>query len=388
MNHYDVVIVGGGIMGCSCAYYLIKGEPGLKVAVVEKDATYQHASTTLSLANVRVQFSLKENIEISRYTLEVIKDFAHTMSVSGEEVELFFRPEGNLFLAEQGADQEMKQAMVRQQKLGGAVEWWSGKRIKESFPLFNTTMFSGGNFGYQDGHMDAYAFLQGYRKKARSLGVTFFSGEVSQVLTSSSTATGVRLLSGSVLKGKWIINCAGAWAAPIAATAAIKIPVISIKRQVFVAAVQTDLARPLPLTNLPSGLYFRSEGRQQIVVGKSLDDDPAGVDFEVDENRFYKLLWPELTAFVPAFDRLKLLRGWSGLYAENTFDGNAILGEWPELEGFVLVNGFSGHGFQQAPAVGRYISEIVLQKKPSFDLSIFSPARLFENQPIRENLLV
>jgi glycine/D-amino acid oxidase-like deaminating enzyme len=101
-----------------------------------------------------------------------------------------------------------------------------------------------------------------------------------------------------------------------------------------------------------------------------------------------EILWPELADFVPAFDTLKLIRGWAGLYAVNTLDGNAILGEWPELKGFYLANGFSGHGLQQAPAVGRYISELITKRSPVLDLSVFQPGRILENKPLSENGLV
>lgn len=113
-------------------------------------------------------------------------------------------------------------------------------------------------------------------------------------------------------------------------------------------------------------------------------DDPVGFNFSWDQQRFYEILWPELAAFVPDFERLKLIRGWAGLYAVNTLDSNAILGPWPELKGFFLANGFSGHGLQQAPAVGRYLAELILKKPPVLDLSIFSPDRILENSPIEE----
>jgi glycine/D-amino acid oxidase-like deaminating enzyme len=145
---------------------------------------------------------------------------------------------------------------------------------------------------------------------------------------------------------------------------------------------------PLPLTVLPSGLYFRTETGNQILLGKSMDEDPVGFDFSWDETRFMEILWPELAEFVPAFDTAKLVRGWAGLYAVNTLDSNAILGEWPELKGFFLANGFSGHGLQQAPAVGRYISELITGKTPSLDLSIFGPERILENKPLKEAGLV
>jgi glycine/D-amino acid oxidase-like deaminating enzyme len=145
---------------------------------------------------------------------------------------------------------------------------------------------------------------------------------------------------------------------------------------------------PLPLTILPSGLHFRTESGNLISLGKSMDEDPVGFDFTWDRKRFIEILWPELAEFVPAFDRLKLVRGWAGLYEVNTFDGNAILGPWPELKGFYLANGFSGHGLQQAPAVGRYLSELIMGRPPALDLSVFHPDRILENKPLSERGMV
>jgi glycine/D-amino acid oxidase-like deaminating enzyme len=145
---------------------------------------------------------------------------------------------------------------------------------------------------------------------------------------------------------------------------------------------------PLPLTILPSGLYFRTETGNLILLGKSMDEDPVGYDFTWDDKRFTDLLWPELAEFVPAFDTLKIVRGWAGLYAVNTLDGNAVLGEWPGMKGLFLANGFSGHGLQQAPAVGRYICELVTGRTPELDLSIFSPERILENKPLSEGGIV
>jgi glycine/D-amino acid oxidase-like deaminating enzyme len=142
------------------------------------------------------------------------------------------------------------------------------------------------------------------------------------------------------------------------------------------------------LTILPSGLYFRSETGGLILLGKSMAEDPVGFDFSWDDKRFIDVLWPELAAFVPAFDTLKLIRGWAGLYAVNTLDGNAILGEWPEIKGFYLANGFSGHGLQQAPAVGRYMSELILDLPPKLDLSNFNAGRILAKRPLSESGLV
>jgi FAD-dependent oxidoreductase domain-containing protein 1 len=384
----DVIIVGGGIMGSAAAYYLMKSDNTLKVAVIEKDPSYTYASTTLSLANVRIQFSLKENIQVSQYTGNVLERFEEEMAVAGEKPKIFFHREGNLFLIDQAGGPEAKKALKLQQGLGCRVEWWSPEKIKQTYALYNPKNYVGGTFGSDDGYIDAYAVLMGYKNKARSLGAEFIQDEVVKINASRGTVTGVKLASKADRTAKLVINCAGAWAAGVAHTAGVKLPVIPVKRQVFALDTAVKPKGPLPLTLLPSGLYFRTETGGLILLGKSMAEVPVGFEFTWDDKRFMEILWPELAEFVPAFDRLKLVRGWAGLYAVNTLDGNAILGEWPELKGLFLANGFSGHGLQQAPAVGRYLSELILAKPVSLDLSAFSPHRILANRPLSERGLV
>ena len=212
--------------------------------------------------------------------------------------------------------------------------------------------------------------------------------EVVAIKTIRGQVAGVRLKSGTCLSARYVVNSAGAWAADIARSAGIDLPVKPVKRQVFVLDTKFKPAHPLPLTVLPTGLYFRSETGGVILLGKSMDEDPVGFDFTWDDKRFLECLWPELAAFVPTFETLKLVRGWAGLYAVNTLDGNAILGEWPELKGLYLANGFSGHGLQQGPAVGRYIAELILSKEVTLNLSRFGPERILERKPLSETGLV
>jgi FAD-dependent oxidoreductase domain-containing protein 1 len=197
-------------------------------------------------------------------------------------------------------------------------------------------------------------------------------------------ATGVDLGSGETLTAGRVVNCGGAWAAELAETAGVKLPVVPVKRQIFTLDTAVKPAGPLPLTVLLSGLYFRTETGGLILLGKSMEEDPVGFNFNWDDQRFMELLWPELAEFVPAWDRLKLVRGWAGLYDVNTLDHNAIIGEWPEIEGLYLATGFSGHGLQQGPAVGRYLSEMILKRPVSLDLAIFTPKRILENRPLSE----
>jgi glycine/D-amino acid oxidase-like deaminating enzyme len=385
---FDVVIIGGGIMGCATAHCLLSRERRLKVAIVEMDPTYTHASTTLSLANVRIQFSLKQNIQISQYASQVFDEFEETMAVDGNQPSIAYRREGNLFLVDETGKSAAKDALALQKQLGCRVDWWSGDQIKAHYPLYNPDAFAGGTFGPMDGHLDAYAVLMGYKIKARSMGAAYINDEVTAVIKVGARTGGVRLASGLNLNARYVVNCAGAWAAQVARTAGIDLPVQPVKRQVFALDPAVKPESPLPLTILPSGLYFRTEIGNLILLGKSMAEDPVGFDFTWDDKRFTEILWPQLANFVPAFDTLKLRRGWAGLYAVNTLDGNAILGEWPELGGLYLANGFSGHGLQQAPAVGRYISELITGEAPSLDLSVFNPIRILENKPLSESGLV
>jgi FAD-dependent oxidoreductase domain-containing protein 1 len=388
INLYDVIIVGGGIMGSSTAFHLMSSDNKLKVGVIEMDPTYARASSTLSMANVRIQFSLKENIEISQYAFQALDRFEEEMRVNDDKPDIAYHREGNLFIVEESNRKTSEEALALQKGLGCETEWWSPEQIKEHYPLYEPACYAGGTFGPQDGHVDAYAVLMGYRAKARSLGAEFMRDEVVEISARSQGVDGVKLASGGKLSTEAVVNCAGAWAPKIARTAGVVLPIEPTVRQIFVLDTKVKPEGPLPLTILPSGLYFRTETGNLILLGKSMDEDLIGFDLTWDTKRFMEILWPELAEFVPSFDTLKLLRGWAGLYAVNTLDENAILGEWPETKGFYLANGFSGHGLQQAPAVGRYISELIIGSPVSLDLSIFGPERILKNNPLCERGIV
>ena len=381
---FDVIMAGGGVMGCATAYYLLMADPTIKVALVEMDPEYKHNSTVLSDGNIRLQFNLKENILISLYGLERLKTFSTDMAVGDWQPQIDFRQQGNLFLVNEENRQDAIAGLAQQQLMNCEVIWLDPAEIKARFPLYDETKFAGGTFGQLDGTMDPQAVLTAFRRKAIDLGATYIRAEVAEVLHSAGMVNGVRLTSGTRLIARHVVNSAGAWGPKLARTAGIELPVVPVRRQVFV--LQTLIAREeiYPLTVFPSGLYLIHVNGSQFMCGKSFDDDPVGFDFSWNHDQFNDRMWPELFDYVPAFDRLKILSGWSGLYDVNRFDGNVILGEWPGLDGFLLVNGFSGHGFQQCHAIGRYLSEIIRGVEVSLDLSIFSPRRILENKPVFE----
>lgn len=385
-NTYDVIIIGGGVMGCATAYYLLKYDPRLNVVILEMDSTYAKSSTVLSDGNTRVQFNIKENIQMSQYGLEVLKTFGAEMEVEGVRPDPAFRQQGNLFVLDEASRDESHDGWLLQTSLDGIVYWLTPEDVQREYPLYNLKDCVAGTLGPLDGTMSPMGLLAGYKQKVVALGAKFIQAEAVEILKTANQITGVKLASGATLNSQVVMNAAGAWAPKIAKTVGVELPILPTKRQVTIVDTNIRPEKTLPALFLPSGLYVIHEGEGLFMVGKSFADDPVGYDdFRWDRIKFEEAVWPELVDYLPEFDRLKILRGWAGLYEVNTLDGNAILGEWPELKGFYLANGFSGHGFQQCHAVGRYIAELMLKKTPALDLSIFSPQRILENKPVFES---
>ncbi|MCB0044161.1 MAG: FAD-binding oxidoreductase [Caldilineaceae bacterium] len=381
---FDVILAGGGVMGCATAYYLMQADPAMRVAIVEKDPSYRYNSTVLSDGNTRLQFNLKENILISKYGLERLATFSDDMAVGDWRPEVDFRRQGNLFLTDEEHRASAQAGLALQESLDCRVGWLEPDEVKRRFPLLDERKFAGGVFGELDGTMDPQAVLMAFRRKAVDLGAAFIEAEVAEILHARGKTQGVRLADGTTLTAGYVVNSAGAWGTQLARTAGIELPVDPVMRQVFVLQTAAEPRESYPLIAFPSGLYLIQEHGGRFMCGKSFEDDPVGFDFTVNQAKFMEFLWPELVEYVPAFDRLKVTGGWAGLYAVNRFDGNAILGEWPGLEGFLLANGFSGHGFQQCHAVGRYLAETIRGVEPFLDLSLFSPARIVNNAPVFE----
>lgn len=383
---YDVIFVGGGAMGCATAYYLLKEDDKLKVAIVEKDPTYSKASTTLSDGNIRIQFNLKENIQISQFGLQELETFAETMAVGDDRPDAAFRRQGNLFIFDEDGREAAEQGFALQKSLGCAIEWLSPQEVIRRYPLIDMQDGVGGTFGRNEGTMDPHVVLHAFKNKAVALGAQFIQAEVSSLIVTGKNVTGVKLDSGETLSAAIVVNSAGPWVPQIARTAGVDLPIIPVKRQVFVLETEARQKRVLPLIVFPSGLYLIQENVGQFLCGKSFEDDHIGYDdFSWSQQHFAEKIWQELTEYVPSFDRLKIASGWAGLYAVNTVDANAILGEWPEIRGLYLIGGFSGHGLQQCFAVGRYIAEQIIGQEPTLDLSIFSPQRILDNKPVFES---
>lgn len=339
----------------------------------------------LSDGNVRIQFNLEENVRISQYAFEVLDTFADDMEVGGHRPEVHARHQGNLFLADAAHEAVARAGLDVQRRLGCDVSWLDADEVGHRWPLYRGPGYVGGTLGPGDGTVDPGGVVRGYRQMAVSLGVEYVEAEVSGVARRDNRIAGVCLADGRVIDAPIVINCAGAWSPGLLQAIGVEVPVQPVMRNVFVVASPLEWEGDLPCMFLPSGLYMLPERDGRFIVAWSQPDDPVGFDFVLHRTTFYDRVWPELVRRLPAFDRLEVVGGWPGLYAVNTFDGNAIVGEWPEVSGLYVCTGFSGHGFQQCHAVGRYLAELIVGRDPVLDLSRLGPQRIIDGEPLYEH---
>jgi len=264
--------------------------------------------------------------------------------------------------------------------------------IDETFriiPDLNTEDLVGSSFSPGDGYMDPYSVLQGFARKAKHLGVEYIHQEVVEILRKGNRLEGVRTKDGTTYLCPILVNAAGPYAGDVGKIAGIEIPVVPVRRMVYLFKPPRLFEYDLPLTIDTSGAYFLHETGRQILTGKSRLEEPPGVNFTWDRNYFNEVIWPLIAHRVPLFDQLKLVSGWAGLYEINQWDSNGIIGAHPEVFGFFMAVGFSGHGFQQAPAVGKALSELIrLGRYETVDVSRLSYDRLLKGEKVLEEEVV
>ncbi len=374
---HDVIIVGGGLHGSSAAYHLLHRDAGLDVVVVEKDPTYEFAATGRSFGGVRVLFSQEENIAMSLYGHEFYGDFAARTAVAGESVEINFRRQGYLFMALNRDEAEIIELNLEVQRaMGCEVVELDAAGLKARFPSLTTEDVVLAVLTPNDGWVDPHAALMGFRAKARDLGARYVRGEVAEITHEGGRARGVRLADGDTLAAETVIIAAGAWSGEIAARVGWELPVVPLARSNFHFETREEL-EPLPLFRSLPGFGGRPEGSGYI-CGYTDFDRAGQFDFDVRHQLFEDLLWPGLAHRVKAFEAIKVTNSWVGHYAYNTFDGNLIVGPWRgRMDNLLVASGFSGHGLQHAPAVGRALAELVLDGGyGAIDLERFDYARI------------
>ena len=385
---YDVVIVGGAMLGASVAWFLTD-HPGFdgRVLVVERDPTYEFASTTHTNSCIRQQFSSPINIRVSQFGVEFLKDFRARL---GDErvPEIALQAFGYLYLAGSEAGAEgLRAAQAVQAAHGAGTRHLSREQIAEAWPFYNLDDVRAGNHNPVDeGYFDGATMFDWWKRLARERGVEFLHNEVVSIARSGARVESVTLATGEVVGCGTLVNASGPRAALTARMAGLDLPVEPRKRYTYVFEAERPLDRTLPLTIDPSGVHMRSDGRYYMAGCPPDDDGPvAPDDFAADHAIWEDKVWPVLAHRIPAFEAIRLRNMWVGHYAYNTVDQNAIVGPHPELGNFLFVNGFSGHGLQQSPAMGRGLAEwIATGRYETLDLSPFHVDRILKGAPMLE----
>ncbi|PNF23904.1 FAD-dependent oxidoreductase domain-containing protein 1 [Cryptotermes secundus] len=421
-EHCDIVIIGGGAMGSSIAYWLKQRAPNaITVTVIEKDPSYAEASTCLSVGGLRQQFSLEENIKMSLFGAEFLRNINQHLSVEGHDPpDVQFTPCGYLFLASEKGAQQLEENAKLQKKLGAKNELLTPVKLKQKFPWINTDGIALGCHGLEnEGWFDPWSLLYAFKRKALSLGVEYIDGEAIGFefkkmpdLLMDGMEPGsyegvdkvlVRTESGEIRSVKFgiVIIAAGPYSAKVARMArigtgdgmlSIPLPVEPRKRYVFCINCKNGPGLNTPLTIDPSGTYFRREGLAgNYICGRSPlpEEEPSVDNLDVDHDFFDKNIWPVLASRVPAFEAVKVKNAWGGYYEYNTYDENGIVGPHPYYINMYIATGFSGHGIQHAPAVGRGVMEMILDGGfETIDLTRMSFDRLIMDRPLIEENIV
>ena len=387
----DVVIVGGGAMGSAIACFLAM-DPAFdgRIVVIERDPTYRHASSALSASSIRQQFSTPENIRMSRFSWSFLAEADQHLAVDGTSASVGLHESGYLYLAGPDSAATLRANHRVQRAEGAEVVLLDPAALGARFPWLTVDDLGLGSLGLGgEGWFDGYALLQAFRRKARSLGVEYLAGEVVALRTTGARVEAATLADGTEIVCGSLVDAAGPWAGWVAAMAGVRLPVEARRRCVFVFDARQGLP-DCPLVVDPSGAWFRPEGDGFIAGTHPPDrEDEADQPLDVDRRQFEDVLWPILAARVPAFEAVKVTNAWAGYYEMNTFDHNAILGAHPEIANLFFANGFSGHGIQQSPAVGRAVAELIAHRRyVSLDLSVFGFERIAAGRRVLERNVI
>jgi len=392
MKKYDVIIIGGGIIGSSIAYFLsVQRDFSGSIAVIEPDPGHRTSSTGLSVGGIRQQFSTPLNIRISQFGYEFISNIDEYLHSDGYNPDLSFVENGYLTLATEKGHENLLKNYKNQSELNTGGRFLDKHELAESFSFLNVDDLSAGVFGSAgEGWIDPYSLLKRFTNKAKENDVEFIKTSVVGLVKSSNKINEVILETGDKTSGSIIINAAGPRASIINEMAGIIDYLVSPRKR-FVYVIRSHISLPkCPLVVDPTGVYFRPDGKQFLCgMSPPENQDPDTLDLDINNQLFEEIIWPVLAHRVPAFEAIRREHTWAGHYAYNTIDQNAILGYHPEMKNLVLAIGFSGHGLQQAPAVGRGISELITYGEyRSLDLSDFDYNRFERGKLIIERMVV
>ncbi len=392
---YDVVIIGGAMLGSSTAWFLSHNTDfNGKILVVERDPTYEFAATSLTNSSIRQQFSEAINVKISQFGADFVKNFKTYMGGGPDLPQPIIQSFGYMYLADtQGFAYQLKADQKMQAACGAGTRHMSRDEIKAAYPFYQLDDIIAGNHNIIDeGYFEGATLFDWWKRQAKAKGVEYVHNEVVAMAKNANGThiESVTLKSGEIISCGVVVNCSGTRGALTAQMAGIDIPIEPRKRMTFIFDAETPLDRDLPLTIDPSGVHMRTEGKYYMTGGPPDDDhavDPT--DFAPDHEIWENKIWPAVANRIPQFEAIKVINSWVGHYDYNVLDQNAILGPHTLIRNFMFCNGFSGHGFQQSPAMGRGLSELIVYGAfKTLDLSPFSFGRIERNEPFLEKAVI
>ena len=380
----DIAIVGGGIMGSALAYWLKRLQPRRSVSVIERDSRYTCASSALSAASIRQQFTTPVNIRISQASIEFLRGAAEWLGTGDETVNIGLKEAGYLYLANETQRPALERAHAIQRAHGADIALLDPQQLRARFSWLSTSEIATASLGLSgEGWFDGYGLLTAFARKARSLGAEFLRGELVGITLRGNRVCEVALDDGRSIGCDYLVNAAGPWAQAVASLAGVELPVAARRRTVYVIACPSEIPE-LPLLIDPTGFWIRPEGRL-FIAGLAPREDVDGAPLDPDYASFESELWPALALRIPAFEAAQLERAWAGYYEMNTFDHNGIVGFHPRIRNLFFINGFSGHGMQQSPIVARGAAELLTEGRfTTLDLSALAYTRIAENKPLYE----
>jgi len=392
---YDVVIIGGAMLGSAVAWFLTDN-PDFdgSILVVERDPTYAQAATSLTNSCIRQQFSAAINVQISQFGADFVKSFPRYMGNDPRVPQPRLHSFGYLYLADTPAfAAALRDAQAVQAACGAATKHMTRDEIAAAYPFYQLDDIIAGNHNLVDeGYFDGNTLFDWWKRSARERGVEYVVNEVTGITrdTSGTKVQSVTLASGETIACAMVVNAAGTRGAQVAAMAGISIPVEPRKRYTFIFDAAKPLDRDLPLTIDPSGVHVRTDGQYYMAGCPPEDDHPVDPDdFTEDHSIWENHVWPTIATRIPQFEAVKLRNSWAGHYDYNTLDQNAIAGPHTKVGNFIFVNGFSGHGFQQSPAMGRGIAEwITYGAYRTLDLTPFGYTRIEKGESFIEKAVI
>jgi len=376
-NTADIVVIGGGVMGASTLYHLAaRGQKN--VVLLEKDEFFGQGATGRCAGGVRYQFSTEINVRLSLESLPMLERFKDEI---GQEID--YRQCGYLIVCTNEEDAAtFKHNVEMQNGLGVGTEWLDGDEVRARIPLFRFDDAIGATFNQKDGLVDPNSVVAGYISAASKLGGQSFNNvEVTGIKVDGGRVNAVETNKGTIATSL-VVNAAGPWSGLIGAMAGVDIPITSLRRQMFTTTPLSEVPADVPFViDFAQSLYFHREG-DGLLIGMSNPAEKHGFDQNVDEA--FELVNLEASiARLPLVEKAGMVSHWAGLY-EVTPDAHPFFGK-TQVDGFLAVGGFSGHGFMHGPISGKLMSELIMDGAfKTLDVSMLDLARFKEDRLIRE----